>query len=442
MQSSVKRPSFLTSVLSAFRLPDLSRKLWFTLVILVIYRLAAHIPVPGVDRAALDEFFKQQPLLGMLDLLSGGAMSNFSIMAMGVYPYVTASIVMQLMIPIFPQLQELQKEGGESGRQRLNLYTHLLTVPIAALNAVGQALLLARGSSGRAVLANFGFDRPELLLPTFATILTLTCGTMFALWLGELITRDGVGQGISIIIFGGIVAQAPQRIGQLASTNVLGLVGYLVMAVITVVAIVVVYEGQRRIPVQYGKRVRGTRVFGGQSSHIPMRINQAGMIPLIFAQSILILPGVIASYFTVSSNDALRSFALTFSTLFDSRTSTFYWFMYFVMVVGFTFMYTDITFQQQNLPETLQKNGGFIPGIRPGKTTEKYLMAVLRRITLVGAVFLGLVALLPFFLRDVTESNVMVITSTGLLIVVGVVLDTMKQLEAQLLMRQYEGFIR
>src|SRR5512143_1818037 len=308
MQSSVKRPSFLTSVLNAFRLPDLSRKLWFTLLILVIYRLAAHIPVPGVDRAALDEFFKQQPLLGMLDLLSGGAMSNFSIMAMGVYPYVTASIVMQLMIPIFPQLQELQKEAGEAGRQRLNLYTHLLTVPIAALNAVGQALLLARGSSGRAVLANFGFDRPELLLPTFATILTLTCGTMFALWLGELITRDGIGQGISIIIFGGIVAQAPQRIGQLASTNVLGLVGYLVMAVITVVAIVVVYEGQRRIPVQYGKRVRGTRVFGGQSSHIPMRINQAGMIPLIFAQSILILPGVIASYFTVSSNDALRSF--------------------------------------------------------------------------------------------------------------------------------------
>ncbi len=442
MQSSVKRPSFLTSVLNAFRLPDLSRKLWFTLLILVIYRLAAHIPVPGVNRDALDAFFKQQPLLGMLDLLSGGAMSNFSIMAMGVYPYVTASIVMQLMIPIFPQLQELQKEAGEAGRQRLNLYTHLLTVPIAALNAVGQALLLARGSSGTQVLANFGFDRPELLLPTFATILTLTCGTMFALWLGELITRDGVGQGISIIIFGGIVAQAPQRIGQLASTNVLGLVGYLAMALITVVAIVVVYEGQRRIPVQYGKRVRGTRVFGGQSSHIPMRINQAGMIPLIFAQSILILPGVIASYFTVSENETLRSFAIGFSSLFDSRTSTFYWFMYFVMVVGFTFMYTDITFQQQNLPETLQKNGGFIPGIRPGKNTEKYLMAVLRRITLVGAVFLGLVALLPFFLRDVTESNVMVITSTGLLIVVGVVLDTMKQLEAQLLMRQYEGFIR
>ncbi|MBI5878349.1 MAG: preprotein translocase subunit SecY [Chloroflexi bacterium] len=439
---SLKRPSFLSSVLNAFRMPDLSRKLWFTLLILVIYRLAAHIPMPGVDRTALDEFFKQQPLLGMLDLLSGGAMSNFSIMAMGVYPYVTASIVMQLMIPIFPKLQELQKEGGEAGRQRLNLYTHIMTVPIAALNAIGQALLLARGASGKAVLTNFGFDRPELWLPTLATILTLTCGTMFALWLGELITRDGVGQGISIIIFGGIVAQAPQRLGQLAATNVLGLVGYIVIAVVTVVAIVVVYEGQRRIPVQYGKRVRGTRVFGGQSSHIPMRINQAGMIPLIFAQSILILPGVIASYFTVSTNDSLRAFAIGFAGLFDSRTSTFYWLMYFVMVVGFTFMYTDITFQQQNLPETLQKNGGFIPGIRPGKNTEKYLMAVLRRITLVGAVFLGLVALLPFILRDVTESSVMVITSTGLLIVVGVVLDTMKQLEAQLLMRQYEGFIR
>jgi preprotein translocase subunit SecY len=439
---TIKRTSFLQSVLNAFRLPDLSRKIWFTLLILVIYRLCAHIPVPGVDRVALDQLFKQQPILGLFDLLSGGALSNFSIMAMGVYPYVTASIVMQLMIPIFPRLRELQKEGGDAGRQQLNLYTHLLTVPIAALNAVGQAFLLSSGGGGASVLANFGFNKPELVLPSIATVLTLTAGTMLALWLGELITRDGIGQGISIIIFGGIVAQAPGRLRDLASSNPAGLFWYLVMAVVTVVAIVVVYEGQRRIPVQYGKRVRGTRVFGGQASHIPMRINQAGMIPLIFAQSILILPGVIASYFTTSSNDALRNFALNFSSLFDSRTSNFYWLMYFLMVVGFTFMYTDITFQQQNLPENLQRNGGFIPGIRPGKRTEEYLVAVLRRITLVGAVFLGLVALLPWFLRDLSESNVMVITSTGLLIVVGVVLDTMKQLEAQLLMRQYEGFIR
>jgi preprotein translocase subunit SecY len=433
MQSAI-----VQSIASAFRLPDLRRKILFTLLILAIYRLAAHIPVPGVDRTALANLFAQTPLLGMFDLLSGGALSTFSVMAMGVYPYVTASIVMQLIQPIFPQLKELAKEG-EAGRQRLNLYTHLLTVPMAALQAIGQSFLLARGSSGQPILTNFGFT-PELLLPTFATILTLTAGTMFAMWLGELITQDGVGQGISIIIFGGIVAQVPTRLGQLLTSNPVGLIGYLVVAGITIVAIVVIYEGQRRIPVQYGKRVRGTRVFGGQTTYIPMRINQAGMIPLIFAQSILILPGVLASYFTVSDNDAVRNLALTVANWF-STNSGFYWLMYFVMVVGFTFMYTNITFQQQNLPENLQKQGGFIPGIRPGKRTEEYLNGVLSRITLVGAVFLGLVALLPFITRDVGD-QIMLISSTGLLIVVGVVLDTMKQLEAQLLMRQYEGFIK
>ncbi len=434
MQSSI-----VQSVANAFRLPDLRRKILFTLFILAIYRLAAHIPIPGVDREALSQLFARTPVLGIFDLLSGGALSNFSIMAMGVYPYVTASIVMTLIQPIFPQLKELAQEG-DAGRQKINLYTHLLTIPMAALQAIGQAFLLTRPSGGPPILSNFGFT-PELLLPTFATIATLTAGTMFAMWLGELITQDGIGQGISIIIFGGIVAQVPTRLGQLLSSNPLALVAYLIVAFITVVAIVIVYEGQRRIPVHYGKRVRGTRVFGGQTSHIPMRINQAGMIPLIFAQSVLILPGVIAQYLTATDNETIRNIALSLTNLF-STNSTFYWLMYFVMVIGFTYMYTDIQFKQQNLPETLQKQGGFVPGIRPGKRTEEYLNAVLSRITLVGAVFLGLVALLPWFLRDLTETSVMVITSTGLLIVVGVVLDTMKQLEAQLLMRQYEGFIK
>jgi len=430
--------AIVQSIVSAFRLPDLRRKILFTLLILGIYRLAAHIPVPGVDRTALANLFAQTPLLGMFDLLSGGALSTFSVMAMGVYPYVTASIVMNLIQPIFPQLKELAKEG-QAGQQKINMYTHLLTVPMALLQAIGQSLLLARGTGGTPILTNFGFT-PDLLLPTLSTLLTLTAGTMFAMWLGDLITQDGVGQGISIIIFGGIVAQVPQRMGQLASTNFAGLIGYVIIAAITIVAIVVIYEGQRRIPVHYGKRVRGTRVFGGQTTYIPMRINQAGMIPLIFAQSILILPGVVASYFTVSDNDALRVFALNVANLF-STNSGFYWFMYFIMVVGFTFMYTNITFQQQNLPENLQKQGGFIPGIRPGKRTEEYLNGVLSRITLVGAVFLGLVAMLPVITRDVGD-QVTIISSTGLLIVVGVVLDTMKQLEAQLLMRQYEGFIK
>ena len=430
---------FVQSVLNAFRLPDLRRKLLFTLLILAIYRLFAHIPVPGVDRTALANLFARTPILGMFDLLSGGSLSQFSIMAMGVYPYVTASIVMTLIQPIVPQLKELQQEG-EAGRQKLNLYTHVLTVPMAILQAIGQALLLTRATGGAPVLTNFGFT-PELLLPTAATIATLTAGTMFAMWLGELITQDGVGQGISIIIFGGIVAKVPQNLGQQLSSNPPGLIAYLVIAIVTVVGIVFIYEAQRRIPVHYGKRVRGTRVYGGQSSHIPMRMNQAGMIPLIFAQSVLILPGVFAQYFTVSDVDWIRNLATTLAFQFSTQ-SNFYWLMYFVMVIGFTYMYTNITFQQQNLPETLQKQGGFIPGIRPGKRTQEYLNAVLGRITLVGAVFLGLVALLPWFMRDLTESTTMVITSTGLLIVVGVVLDTMKQLEAQLLMRQYEGFIK
>lgn len=432
MQSQI-----IQSVVNAFRLPDLRRKILFTFLILGIYRLAAHVPMPGVDRDALSRLFQNNQLLGMLDLLSGGAMSNFSVVAMGVYPYVTATIVMQLITPIFPQLKELAKEG-EAGRQKLNLYTHLLTVPMAALQALGQAAILTR--SNPPVLTNFGFTADHWL-PTVATLFTLTAGTMFAMWLGELITQDGVGQGLSIIILGGIVAQVPQRVGQLLGSNVFGLIAFLAVAVVTVVAIVVIQEGQRRIPVHYGKRVRGTRVFGGQTSYVPMRVNQAGMIPLIFAQSILILPGVIAQYFTVSDNPTVSSIASGIATTFSTQ-STVYWLMYFLMVIGFTYMYTNIVFQQQNLPETLQKQGGFVPGIRPGKRTEEYLNAVLSRITLVGAVFLGLVALLPWILRDITETNVMVITSTGLLIVVGVVLDTMKQLEAQLLMRQYEGFIK
>jgi preprotein translocase subunit SecY len=264
---------------------------------------------------------------------------------------------------------------------------------------------------------------------------------MFAVWLGELITEEGVGNGVSIIIFGGIVARIPQRIAQDMRSNIPGLIAFVVIAVITVAAIVFIYEGQRRIPVQYGKRVRGTKIYGGQSTHIPLKVNSAGMIPLIFGSSFLILPGVIASYFQYSSNQVVASVAQGIVGLFDSKMM-FYWIMYFIMVVGFTYFYTDVIFQQQNMPENLQKHGGFIPGIRPGARTAEYLNRVLRRITLVGALFLGIVAVLPFFVSKLTPMQTMIVTSTGLLIVVGVVIDTMKQLEAQLLMRHYEGFLR
>jgi len=431
----------LQAVRTAFTLPDLRRKLVFTLLILGIYRLASHVPVPNVDRVALRQVFEASQLLRFLDMFSGGAMSSFSVMAMGVYPYITATIIIQLLMPIFPRLEALAKEGGEAGRQKVNQYTHYLTIPLAALHGFGQATLLQR----QGVIASFGLA-PATLLPTVATLATLTAGTMFAIWLGELIDRDGIGNGMSIIIFGGIVARVPQRIGQMLVTDVRGLLMFLIVTVITVAVIVFVQEGERRIPVQYGKRVvamRGRRlqVRGGQSTHIPLKVNSAGMIPLIFAQSFMIFPGVIASYLLYSPLGWVSRMANGVYRLFDSQ-GNFYWIMYFLMVVGFTYFYTDIMFQQQNLSENLQRQGGFVPGIRPGRRTAEHLNSILQRITLVGAVFLGLVAILPWLVRDVTETSAMLITSSGLLIVVGVVLDTMRNLEAQLLMRRYEGFIR
>ncbi len=430
----------LEAVRNAFRLPDLRNKILYTFLILVIYRLAAHVPLPGVNRIQLRQLFESNQLLGLLDMFSGGAMANFSVMAMGVYPYITASIIMQLLMPIIPQLEELSKEG-EQGRNKINQYTTWLTIPLAALQAFGQSTLLQR----QGILANFGLTTHPL--STIATVIALTAGTMFAMWLGELITEQGIGNGISIIIFGGIVAAVPQRVGQILLSNPPALITFIVLTVITVAGIVLIQEGQRRIPVQYGKRVRAMRgnrlrVVGGQSTHIPLRVNSAGMIPLIFAQSIMLFPGTVASYLQFSQNDLIARLATGVSNLFNPQTSAWYWIFYFFLVIGFTYFYTDVIFRQQNLPETLQRQGGFIPGIRPGRRTEEYLNGVLSRITLVGAVFLGVVAILPWFARNLTSTQTLLITSTGLLIVVGVVLDTMKQLEAQLLMRHYEGFIR
>ncbi|MEA3344776.1 MAG: preprotein translocase subunit SecY [Chloroflexota bacterium] len=430
----------LQAVRNAFNIPDLRRKLMFTFLILAIYRLAAHVPVPNVDPVALRQFFERSHLLRFLDMFSGGAMSNFSVMALGVYPYITASIIIQLLMPLFPQLEALAEEG-DAGRQKISQYTHYLAIPLAMLQGFGQATILQR----QGVITQFGLA-PATLLPTLSTLATLTAGTMFAIWLGELIDRDGIGNGISIIIFGGIVSRVPQRMGQMLVTDVGGLIMFLIIMVITVAVIVFVQEGERRVPVQYGKRVVGMRgrqlqVRGGQSTHIPLKVNSAGMIPLIFAQSIMIFPGVIASYLRLSSVGWVSQTADGIYRLFNSK-GNFYWIMYFLMVVGFTYFYTDVMFQQQNLSENLRRQGGFIPGIRPGRRTSSYLNGILQRITLVGAVFLGGVAILPGLVRGVSETSTMLITSSGLIIVVGVVLDTMRSLEAQLLMRRYEGFIR
>ncbi|MGI5837241.1 MAG: preprotein translocase subunit SecY [Chloroflexota bacterium] len=428
----------IDSLLNAFKIQDIRRKLLYTFGMLVVFRFIAHVPVPGVNAQRLQELFESNQLLGMLNLFSGGAMSSFSVAAMGVYPYITASIIMNLLIPMIPKLQELSKEG-EAGRNKINQYTHWLTVPLAALQALGTGTLLASSQLG--VIPHFNLLAAPL--STLAIIISMVAGTMLLIWIGELITENGIGNGISIIIFAGIVAELPTMVTQslFAGTNYLGLAIFGILAVLTVAAIVVVQEGQRRIPVQFAKRIRGTRMYGGQTTHVPMRVNSAGMIPLIFAMSIMLFPGTVASYFVYSDNSVIAGIAGFISSVFNP-VHLVYWLLYFVMVVGFTFFYTMVIFQQQNIAENLQKNGGFIPGIRPGRPTGEYLNKVLIRITWFGGIFLGIIAILPFFVQNLTNVQALTLSSTAMLIVVGVVLDTMKQLESQLLMRHYQGFIK
>lgn len=440
----------IEAVRNAWNLPDLRKRILITVLILVIYRLAAHVPVPGVDREALAVLLSGQSaasnLVGILNMLSGGAVANFSVLAMGVYPYITASIIMQLLQPIIPALQELAKEG-EAGRNKMNMYTYYLAIPMSALQAVGQIRLFSAGqlTGGYPIMPGFGFSG-ESLLPSVTTVITMTAGTMFAIWLGELITEQGIGNGLSIIIFGGIASQMPANIAGLLADDQnrwLYMSVFILLTAVTVLFIVVVQEGTRRIPVQYGKRVRGRRQYAGGSTHLPIKVNTAGMIPLIFAQSILTFPAVLAQFFVGSEAAWLAGAAASVTELFGQARGWVYWVADFMMVVGFTYFYTDVMVRQQNLPETLRKQGGFIPGIRPGRPTEDYLNGVTRRITLAGALFLGTVAVMPGMVQLVgVRANVLVISSAGLLIVVGVVIDTMRQLEAQLLMRHYEGFIK
>ena len=435
------RPRLLQAGIDAFSQPDVRGKIMFTVAMLLIFRFVAHVPVPGVDRDTLQATFDNNAILGFLNIFSGGALENLSVAALGVYPYITATIVMQLAVPLIPRLQALQQEG-ESGRQRIQLYQHWITVPLAAVQGYAQLLLIQQlgGVSG------IGFSGDNAL-PTIATILSMIAGTMFLVWLGELITERGVGNGVSLIIFGGIVAGLPGLIGRGVLTGTgaaLGGILLLVAVAVAVVALIVYFqEAQRRISVQYARSsIKGGRMYRQQGqSHIPLRVNSAGMIPLIFAFSFMLLPGTIASYFESIDITWVESLAGAVATAL-SPGNFIYWVFTFILVIAFTYFYTLVVFQQQNLAENLQKNGGFVPGIRPGRPTQQYLMRVVNRLTLAGALFLGFVAVLPFVAQIVTNVNAVAISSTGLLIVVGVVLDTMRQLEAQLLMRNYEGFIR
>ncbi|MBN1487184.1 MAG: preprotein translocase subunit SecY [Anaerolineae bacterium] len=434
---------------NSFKLPDLRRRILYTILILLIFRLASNIPVPGVNRLALKEFLESTTtatgqLINLLDLLSGGAVANFSILAAGVYPYVTASLVLQLLVPIFPKLEQMLQEEGEEGQRKMNQWTFYLTVPLAALQAYGQASLFSAAAGATTpILPNFGFGPNGSVLQTITILITMTAGTMFAIWLGELITEQGIGNGLSLIIFGGIASRIPSNLLSIwASDQWSGLIIFLLITVVTVLFIVYIQEGERRIKVQYGKRVRGMKVYGGGSTYIPLKLNTAGMIPLILAQSILTFPAVIAQFFVRSTNPSVRDIAQSVISFFSGNKSGWYALVYFLGVVGFTYFYTFIMIEQQNLPDMLKKQGGFIPGVRPGKKTEEFIQNIYKHITLVGALFLGLVAVLPYIIGIFMTTSQMLITSSGLLIVVGTVMDTMRQLEAQLLMRHYEGFLR
>ena len=444
----LSRPQLIQSMIDAVRVPDLRGKILFTLGMLVIFRFVAHVPVPGVDTQALTQAFEQQALLGFLDLFSGGALASLSVAALGVYPYITASIVFQILVPAIPSLKALSQEG-ESGRQRINQLTHWLTVPIAFLQSFGTLTLLRQSG----VLPNVDFG---LNLMTLAMVTSMVAGTMFLVWLGELITERGLGNGISLIIFGGIVSSLPSVVGRgfLVSGQTAGLMLLALFGFGIIYLIVLFTEAQRRVPVQYGRSVfRGGRMQRQSgSTFLPLRVNSAGMIPLIFASSIIILPGTMAGYFSSPLSDGIPARAARFfqnaldptNTLPVSQISDFpwYWLATFLLVMVFTFFYTMVVFQQQSLAENLQRNGGFIPGIRPGRPTQDYLNQVIIRITWGGALFLAGIAVMPYFVTEATDVRALTLSSFSLLIMVGVALDTMRQLEAQLLMRNYEGFIR
>jgi preprotein translocase subunit SecY len=424
------------SLLNAFRAPDIRRRILFVLGILVVYRLLAQVPLPGIDRQALAEFFQNNSAFGILDLFAGGGLSQLSIVGLAMNPYINASIIMQLMTGVIPSLQALSREG-EYGRQRLNQYTRYLTVPMALLQAFG--ILSALNAKSVIIGSNFGLGNPT----SWVQMVTLTAGAVLLMWLGELITEKGIGNGISFIIFAGIVSRAPAGVlGVLSQPSPRDIVLFVILAIVAVAVIIYIQEGQRRIPIQYASRVRGRRMYQGGQTFLPLRVNLAGVIPIIFAISILAFPGQLAAYFSFSDVEGVRNVALAIGN-FLSPTTIQYSIIYFALTVGFTYFYTAFTFKPDETAEQLRKNGGFIPGIRPGRPTQEYLGRVVSRITLAGALFLGTVAVFPVLLGVIDPSlQGLAIGGTGLLIVVSVVVETMKQIEAQLMMRNYEGFIR
>lgn len=420
----------LDTLRNIFKIPDLKRRLLFTLGMLVVVRLGSHLPLPGIDKAAMTDLFAQGGILGFFDLFAGGALSRFSVFALGIMPYINASIIMNLLTAVVPTLEQWVKEG-EEGRTKITKITRYFTVILAIVQAFGISVWLQ--NMGVLMISGFGFR--------FLLLITLTAGTCFLMWLGEEITDFGIGNGISIIIFAGIIARMPSqlvqtfkllRVGEIGLLPVLSLI---VLFIVVIGGVIAIQKGQRRIPVQYAKRVVGRKMYGGQGTHIPLRVNQAGVIPIIFASAILLFPATIAQFFQNLAFMRSMSEAL-------SPGQPLYLILYATLIVVFTYFYTAITFNPANMADNMKKYGGFIPGIRPGRNTTVYIDYIMTRITLSGAVFLAIIAILPNILIKITGITTFYFGGTSLLIMVGVALETVQQIESHMLMRHYEGFIK
>ena len=408
------------------------KKILIVLLLFLVFRFFAHIPVLGVNVVQLKSLFAQNQFLGLLDIFSGGTLSNFSVLAVGLNPYIYASIVLQLLTIVYPKFEALSKEG-EYGRQKINQYTRYITIPLGIMQAFGMYVLLRN--------QNIISDLSPIGLASF--ILTMTAGTMLVMWIGELISEQGIGNGISLLIFAGIVGRLPvvalQTVSTINTQDIVNMGIFVVMTVAVVAAIVTVSEAVRKVPIYYAKRVRGAKTFGGQSTHLPLKLNQAGVIPIIFAVSVVLIPSLLANFLLTVKNPFLAGIGQFFASNF-SPESILYNAVYFILVVGFTYFYTAVIFNPEKISEEIQKYGGFIPGIRPGKQTAHYLNFIITRITLAGALFLGLIAILPSIIPLLTGTQTLLVQGTSILIVVAVVIETVKILETHMVTRSYERY--
>lgn len=419
-------------IVQIIKTKELRNKILYILALMVVFRLAANIPLPGVDTSQLEKFFSDNQFFGFMNMFSGGGLSNISIVLLGVGPYITSSIIMQLLTMIFPRLEQMNKEEGEAGRQKFNMWTRWLTVPLAGIQTFSMITIL----KSQKVLGELSS------MDIFIILVVAIAGTIFLMWIGELITEKGIGNGVSLIIFAGIVAGIPNSVYRLVSTfdstDFLNYVLFGAVGIFTIAGVVLVNEGQRNIPISYAKRVRGGKMQGGTSTHLPLRVNQAGVIPIIFAISIILFLGVIANLLSGVDNETISKMAIGLNEILQNQW--FYGISYFMMVVLFTYFYTAVIFDPYKISENLQRQGGYIPGIRPGEHTAEYLGKIVNRIVLSGALFLGAIAVLPLIVQGMSNIQVMTIGGTSILIVVSVVIEMVKQIEGQLVMRDYEGF--